>query len=150
MQPLKLTLYLSVTLIEYSKPEEVSRANLIKEEQRIMDYCKMLPINIRRCKEPTEPKEYYIRSQDREKQVKITNVKTPSPKISRPRIKLNLEPPPPLPPPIERVQIKLPEVPKMKIKFSSCTTLYKPAQPTYEDYKKIRSKDTSYRSLQNK
>ena len=150
MQPLKLTLYLSVTLIEYSKPEEVSRANLINEEQRNMDYCKMLPINIRRCKEPTEPKEYYIRSQDREKRVKITNVKPPSPKISRPRIKLNLEPPPPLPPPIERVQIKLPEVPKMKIKFSSCTTLYKPAQPIYEDYKKIRSKDTSYRSLQNK
>ena len=97
-----------------------------------------------------EPKEYYVRSHDRERPQKSVHPKPPSPKLSRPRIKLNLEPPPPLPPPIERVQIKLPEIPKMKIKFSTCTTLYKPAAPIYEDYKKIKTKDTSYRSLQNK
>ena len=115
-----------------------------------MEHCKKLPINIRHCKVAPEPKEYHVRSQDREKQVKSVIVKPPSPKISRPRIKLNLEPPPPLPPPVERVQIKLPEIPKMKIKFSTCTTLYKPAAPIYEDYKKIKSKDTYYRSLQHK
>ena len=57
---------------------------------------------------------------------------------TKPRPKLVLEPPalpPPLPPPLA-VKPNLPDFPKMKIKFSTCTTLYAPAKPIYENYKK--------------
>ena len=57
---------------------------------------------------------------------------------AKPRPKLVLEPPalpPPLPPPLA-VKPNLPDFPKMKIKFSTCTTLYAPAKPIYENYKK--------------
>ena len=55
----------------------------------------------------------------------------------RPRPKLVLEPPElPSPPPLRPVKPNLPDFPKMKIKFSTCTTLYVPAKPIYENYKK--------------
>ena len=75
-------------------------------------------------------------------------VETRRPAPARPPVKVQklvLElpelPPPPPPPPAplpERVRPNLPEVPKLKIKFSTCTTLYKPARPCYEDFKKVR------------
>ena len=49
------------------------------------------------------------------------------------------------------------EQPKMKITFSTCTVMYKPAQPVYEDYKRRKSlgssaglgRDKMYRRLSN-
>ena len=62
----------------------------------------------------------------------------PPPSLNvQPRPKVVLETPAP-PPPVARpvVRPNLPDFPKMKIKFSTCTTLYVPAKPIYENYKK--------------
>ena len=72
-------------------------------------------------------------------------VETRRPAPARPTVKVQkivLElpelPPPPPPPPAplpERVRPNLPEVPKLKIKFSTCTALYSPAKPSYERFR---------------
>ena len=98
-------------------------------------------IKISKCKREDKSPEYFFRSQEQVKPEPVRRRKSPSPKVTRPRIKLNLQPPPDLPPPIERVKVVLPEMPRMQIKFSTCTTLYKPAKPIYEDYKTIKSKN---------
>ena len=41
--------------------------------------------------------------------------------------------------PIQSIKYKKPEKQKMKIKFSTCTVIYHPAQPVYENYKERRS-----------
>ena len=72
-------------------------------------------------------------------------VETRRPATARPPVKVQklvleipeLPPPPPLPAPLpERVRPNLPEVPKLKIKFSTCTALYSPAKPSYERFRR--------------
>ena len=122
---------------------EETRANVSKIDNMAEEKCSTHGVTVRHCpKEKEKSPELYIRAQDQRKPPERINkvVRQPSPKL-RPRIKLNLAPPPDLPPPIQRVRVVIPEMPRMSIKFSTCTTLYKPAQPAYEDYKRIRSRD---------
>ena len=120
--------------VAYIEPETGS-ADILYQEYREMEKTKIVIINIRKCPRE-EVKEFYVRSQEVEKPKVVLRRKSP-PKDYRPKIKLNLAPPPELPPPVQRVKVVLPEMPRMKIKFSTCTALYKPAQPAYEGYKKI-------------
>ena len=127
---------------------EETKANVSRTENNKTE-CSSYGVTVRRCpKEKEKSPEIYIRAQDQKKpqeRTKAKVVKQPSPKL-RPKIKLNLAPPPDLPPPIQRVRVVIPEIPRPTIKFSTCTALYKPAQPAYEDYKKIRVRDLSHRA----
>ena len=73
---------------------------------------------------------------------RLAEVKRPAPVSvpapARPRPKIVLEVPAPPSPLPERVKPSptLPDLPKMKIKFSTCTALYKPARPSYEQFKR--------------
>ena len=126
---------------------EETKANVSKIDNNTTEKCCIHGATVRQCpKEKEKSPEVYIRAQDqRRPPERAKAVRQPSPKL-RPRIKLNLAPPPELPPPIQRVRVVIPEMPRMSIKFSTCTTLYKPAQPAYEDYKKIRSRDQAHRA----
>ena len=61
------------------------------------------------------------------------------------RVRLTLPPPPPPSPPPRRSppRAKQKEPPKYKIKFSTCTVMYKPAKPVYEDYKTTKNVTTA-------
>ena len=126
---------------------EATKAKISRTDNNKTEKCSTYGVTVRRCpKEKEQSPEVYIRAQDQRKPPERPKVvKQPSPKL-RPKIKLNLAPPPDLPPPIQRVRIVIPEIPRPTIKFSTCTTLYKPAQPAYEDYKKIRVRDLSHRA----
>ena len=105
-------------------------------------------IRISQCeKEKKEPVEVYIRPvrtvERKERPVSFAGTGSCS---VRPKIKLNLEPPPPLPT-LHRVKKELPEMPRLQIKFSTCTALYKPAQPIYENWKK--TKDNFHKDRKN-
>ena len=130
---------------ENIKSVKEARANVYRSETNATENCLTHGATVRRCaKEKEKTPEVYIRPQDQKKPTeRLKVVRQPSPPKLRPKIKLNLAPPPDLPPPIQRVRVVIPEMPKMTIKFSTCTALYKPAQPAYEDYKKIRIKGSS-------
>ena len=141
---------LSVRSCENSPSIEENKAKVSKIENNITEKCLKLAVTVKLCeKERKKAPDVYIRAQDQKKPPERQKIVRPiSPKI-RPRIKLNLAPPPELPPPIQRVKVVIPEMARMSIKFSTCTTLYKPAQPIYEDYKKIRVRDSTHRATSN-
>ena len=141
---------LSVRSCENSPSIEENKAKVSKIENNITEKCLKLAVTVKLCeKERKKSNDVYIREQDQKKPPERQKIVRPiSPKI-RPRIKLNLAPPPELPPPIQRVKVVIPEMARMSIKFSTCTTLYKPAQPIYEDYKKIRVRDSTHRATSN-
>ena len=102
---------------------------------------------LERCEGPgvTVTSRLCPRRQEEERRIEV-----PVPTPPRPRTKLVLELPelpPPLPPPVPlRIKQDLPELPKMKIKFSTCTALYVPPKPIYENYKKISGDTTAHHS----
>ena len=138
----------SAVNFESSQAVIETKAQVSKIEKNTTEKCSSSGVTIRRCLKIKEKSpEVYIRSQDQRKQPERAKVvRQPSPPKIRPKIKLNLAPPPDLPPPIQRVRVVIPEMPRPTIKFSTCTALYKPAQPAYEDYKKIRVRDSSHRA----
>ena len=87
-------------------------------------------------KKEKEKTEVYIRP-DKPTERRVAVRSSPPRSVARSRIKLNLEPPPALPV-VERVRREVPELPRMSIKFSTCTALYQPAQPIYENIKKSK------------
>jgi len=121
-------------------PQNETKAGVSIVENEIVGKCVRSCLQVKRCaREQTSPPRIFIRDREREPR-RPERVRPPSPPraaVPRPKLELNLAPPPPLER-VERVRAELPEVPRLKIKFSTCTTLYKPARPCYEDFKKVR------------